>query len=61
MSLRDHKQAAPDFTDAFLGSFGVLVFLLLCFVTALGGYVCTAIAVWIMSRMIDWLARRRGG
>lgn len=58
MQTRDHRQAAPDFTQAFLWTLCLIVFMTLCMITAVLGYLWLAVAVWAMHAGISWLDRR---
>jgi hypothetical protein len=57
MSLHDHRGPAPDFTDAFLCTLCVIVFVGLCTIAAVAGYVWVVITACLLDRGITWLDR----
>ncbi|MCO4846741.1 MAG: hypothetical protein KC448_02075 [Yoonia sp.] len=59
MSLNDHRQPAPDYTDAFLWTFGVIIFMLLCTITAIAGYAWVAVTTLLLDRAITWIGHKR--
>lgn len=59
MSLQDRRQPAPDYTDAFLWTFGLVVFMPLCTIAAIGGFALIAVATLMLDRAITWIGRRR--
>jgi len=57
--MRDDSErgTAPDYTDAFLVSFGVVVFMILFILFVLVGMLPTLAAAWLTHRGLNW----RGG
>ena len=62
MSYRrpEHPQPVPDYTGAFLASFGVVVFMALFAIWAIWGLIAAGIVSWIADRLMTIDFRRRG-
>ena len=48
----EHPTPVPDYTGAFLASFGVLVFMALFAIWAIWGLIIAGIVSWIADRLI---------
>ena len=48
----EYPSSAPDYTTAFLASFGVLVFMALFAIWAIWGMIMAAIVSWLADRLI---------
>lgn len=57
----EHPSPAPDFTGAFLASFGVLIFMALFAIWAIWGMLMAALISWLADRLIttDFRPRSR--
>ncbi len=53
-----HPQEVEDFTNAFLASFGVIVFMVLFAIWAVAGLVFAALFSWIADRLMTVDFRR---
>lgn len=56
--MRQHPQAVEDYTNAFLVSFGVLLFMTLLTVASLAGGLWMFLTAAVINRVITWRARR---
>lgn len=61
MSYHRPIDRVQDYTDAFLASLGVLLFMALCAIAALAGYLWVAITAYLIDRSISWLGAKRAG
>ncbi|MXQ07912.1 hypothetical protein GQ651_08640 [Alphaproteobacteria bacterium GH1-50] len=55
----EHPSPVPDYTGAFLASFGVLIFMALFAIWAIWGLIMAGIVSWIADRLITIDFRRK--
>ena len=58
MSYRKHPEPAPNYTDAFLATLGLILFMAFWVIAALAGYLWVAIVATGLDRSFRLLARR---
>ena len=60
MSQRRYPEPAPNYTDAFLATFGLILFMAFWVIAALAGYLWVALIATGLDRSFRLIGRNRG-